>query len=288
MHGIHVPLVTPFAANGTVDVPSLERLAHHVLEQGAAGVVALGTTGEGPLLTDDERRTVIEVCRRISDAHGTPLTVGAGTIGTDESTRQAKDRADAADLLLVLVPYYLRPSDEGVVEHFAAIGAATGVPLIVYNVPYRTGKALRVETLLALLATDHVAGMKHCAGSIDADTLTLLAQGTNVLGGDDAFLYPMLQLGAAGGVVATANVAPAALSRMAEAVRAGDVDPARNLHNALLPLTRALFAEPSPSVIKAVLAELGLIDHAFVRAPLRAPAPSSVGAAMDALTGLGV
>lgn len=286
-HGIHVPLVTPFTAAGAVDTTSLERLAHHVLDHGAAGLVALGTTGEAPLLTDDERRTVIAVCRRVSDAHGTPLTIGAGTVGTDESARQAEERAEAADLLLVLVPYYLRPSDEGVVEHFATIGAAARVPLLVYNIPYRTGKTLRVDTLLTLLAAEHVAGIKHCADAIDADTLTLLAHGGTVLGGDDAFLYPMLQLGAAGGLVASANVAPAALVSMAEAVRAGDAERARSLHQALLPLTRALFAEPSPTVIKAVLAELGLIEHPGVRAPLRAPARVSVGAASDALTGLG-
>jgi 4-hydroxy-tetrahydrodipicolinate synthase len=287
MHGIHVPLVTPFAANGTVDVPSLERLAHHVLEQGAAGLVALGTTGEAPLLTDAERRTVIDVCRRVSDAHRTPLTVGAGSVGTDESARQAKERAEAADLLLVLVPYYLRPSDEGVVEHFATVGAAAGVPLVVYNIPYRTGKTLRVETLLTLLSAEHVAGVKHCAGAIDADTLTLLANADGVLGGDDAYLFPMLALGAAGGVAATANVAPAALAAMASSVRTGDLVTARGLHEGLLPLTRALFAEPSPTVIKAVLAEQGLIAHPFVRSPLRPAATASLGAAMDALTGLG-
>jgi 4-hydroxy-tetrahydrodipicolinate synthase len=288
MKGIHVPIVTPFAANGTVDAPSLERLAHHVLDQGAAGLVALGTTGEAPMLTDGERRTVIDVCRRVSDAHGTPLTIGAGTIGTEESARQAKERAESADLLLVLVPYYLRPSDEGVVEHFAAVGAAAGVPLVVYNVPYRTGKTLRVATLLELLAAEHVAGVKHCAGAIDGDTLALLAHARNVLGGDDAFLYPMLQLGAAGGIAASANVAPGAMVAMAEAVRAGEAERARSLHQALLPLTRALFAEPSPGVIKAVLAERGLIGHAGVRAPLRPPARASLGAAIDALTGLGL
>lgn len=287
MKGVHAPLVTPFAANGGLDVPSLERLAHHLLDQGAAGLVALGTTGEAPMLTDGERRTVIDVCRRVSDAHGTPLTIGAGTIGTDESVQQATERAEAADLLLVLVPYYLRPSDEGVVEHFAAVGAAAGVPLVVYNIPYRTGKTLSVETLLSLLSAEHIAGAKHSAGSIDADTLTLLARAGNVLCGDDAFLYPMLQLGAAGGIVASANVAPAAVVAMAEAVRAGDGERARSLHQALLPLTQALFTEPSPSVIKAVLAELGLIDDAGVRAPLRAPRRGSLGAAMDALTGLG-
>ncbi|MEV0401603.1 dihydrodipicolinate synthase family protein [Actinoallomurus sp. NPDC050550] len=282
-HGIHVPLVTPFGSDGTLDVPSLERLAHHVLTEGAAGLVVLATTGEGSLLTADERRTVIETCRRISDAYGTPLTVGAGTAGTDESIRQAVDRGVAADLLLTVVPYYVRPTDEGVLDHFAAIGAAAGVPLLVYNIPYRTGKTLHPETLLKLLTTGYVAGIKHCAGAIDADTLTLLAEGRGVLGGDDAFLYPLLQLGAVGGITASANVAPAAYAAMADAVRDGDTARARDLHNALLPLVNALFAEPSPSVIKAVLAKQGLIADATVRSPLRPSATASVTAALDRL-----
>jgi 4-hydroxy-tetrahydrodipicolinate synthase len=287
LHGIHVPLVTPFGSDGTLDVPSLERLAHHVLTEGASGLVVLATTGEGALLTADERRTVIATCRKISDAYGTPLTVGAGTIGTDESVRQAIDRAGEANLLLAVVPYYVRPTDEGVLEHFAAVGAAAEVPLIIYNIPYRTGKTLRVDTLLDLLATEYVAGMKHCAGAIDADTLRLVAEGQGVLGGDDAFLYPLLQLGAAGGITASANVAPAAFAAMAAAVRDGDPVRARDLHNALLPLVNALFAEPSPSVIKAVLAERGLIADAAVRSPLRPPAAASLTTALDRLRGLG-
>jgi 4-hydroxy-tetrahydrodipicolinate synthase len=285
--GIHVPLVTPFGSDGTLDVPSLERLAHHVLTEGAAGLVVLATTGEGSLLTAGERHTVIAACRKISDAYGTPLTVGAGTSGTDESIRQAVDRGVAADLLLTVVPYYVRPTDEGVLDHFAAIGAAAGVPLLVYNIPYRTGKTLRPETLLKLLTTGYVAGIKHCAGAIDADTLTLLSEGHGVLGGDDAFLYPLLQLGAAGGITASANVAPAAFAAMADAVRDGDAGRARDLHGALLPLVNALFAEPSPSVIKAVLAERGLIADATVRSPLRPPAAASVTAALDRLRTLG-
>ncbi|GAA4606026.1 4-hydroxy-tetrahydrodipicolinate synthase [Actinoallomurus liliacearum] len=286
LHGIHVPLVTPFGPDGALDVPSLEGLAHHVLTEGAAGLVVLATTGEAALLTADERRTVIATCRKISEEYGAPLTVGVGTIGTEESVRQAIDRAVDADLLLAVVPYYLRPTDEGVLEHFAAIGAAAGVPLIVYNIPYRTGKTLRVETLLELLATEHVAGIKHCPGAIDADTLTLLAEGRGVLGGDDAFLYPMLQLGAAGGITASANVAPAAFAALADAVRDGDAARARDLHDALLPLVNALFAEPSPTVIKAVLAERGLIADATVRSPLRPPCSEVVIRALDALAGL--
>ena len=285
-HGIHVPLVTPFGPDGALDLPSLERLAHHVLEEGAAGLVVLATTGEGALLTAGERRAVIATCRRISDAHGAPLTVGAGTIGTDESVRQATDRAATADALLTVVPYYVRPTDEGVLDHFAAVGAAAGVPLIVYNIPYRTGKTLQVATLLKLLATGYVAGIKHCAGAVDEDTLALLAQGHGVFGGDDAFLYPMLQLGAAGGITASANVAPAAFAALADAVRDGDAARARDLHNALLPLVNALFAEPSPSVIKGVLAERGLIAHAIIRSPLRPPGAVSLAAALDRLRGL--
>ncbi|MCO5968057.1 4-hydroxy-tetrahydrodipicolinate synthase family protein [Actinoallomurus soli] len=283
LHGIHVPLVTPFGPDGALDVPSLERLADHVLAEGAAGLVVLATTGEAALLTGDERRTVIATCRKISERYGTPLTVGVGTIGTDESVRQAIDRAADADLLLAVVPYYLRPSDEGVRDHFAAIGAAAGVPLILYNIPYRTGKTLRVETLLGLLATPYVAGIKHCAGAIDADTLTLLAEGRGVLGGDDAFLYPLLHLGAAGGITASANVAPAAFTAMADAVRDGAAPRARELHSALLPLVNALFAEPSPSVIKAVLAERGLIADATVRSPLRPPTAASLTTALERL-----
>lgn len=285
--GVHVPLVTPFGPDGTLDVPSLERLAHHVLDEGAAGLVVLATTGEGGLLTADERRTVVEVCRRVSDAHRTPLTVAAGTMGTEESARQAMERSAAADALLTVVPYYLRPSDEGVLDHFAAVGAAAGVPLIVYNVPYRTGKALRAETLPALLAAEHVAGVKHCPGAIDAGTLALLAagHGGQVLAGDDALLYPMLALGAAGGITASANVAPAAFAAMDRAARSGDTGRARRLHDALLPLVTALFAEPSPSVIKAVLVERGLIGHATVRPPLRAPRPEAVRRALEGLEG---
>lgn len=276
---IYVPLVTPFTTDGAVDEASLRRLAHHLLEQGAAGLVPLGTTGEGPLLSPGEQRRVVEICREVSDAHGTPLIVGAGTIGTADTIRHATEHAPYADLLLTVVPYYLRPSDESVLEHFAAVGAAAGVPLLVYNVPYRTGKTLRVETLLKLLSLEHVAGMKHCPGAIDADTLALMAGGRSVYAGDDAFLYPMLRLGAAGGICASANLAPAAYARLV-------ANPSAELHNRLLPLVEAVFSEPSPSVIKAVLAEQGLISTPFVRAPLRLPDGSSVRHALDVLTGL--
>ncbi|MFA1542346.1 dihydrodipicolinate synthase family protein [Actinomadura monticuli] len=288
MHGIHASLVTPFTPSGGVDAKSLDRLAVHCLENGADGLVALGTTGEAPLLSPAEQRTVLEVCRAACDAHGAPLIAGAGTAGTADSIREARERAAFADALLVVVPYYLRPSDEAVLDHFAAVGAAVDVPLVPYNIPYRTGKHLSAETLLAILALDCVAGMKHCAGGIDAGTLTMLASrpGKQVLGGDDAYLYPMLRLGAAGGVTASACLAPSAYAAMLDATRHGPAADALALHNALLPMVDALFGEPAPAVLKACLAELGVIDDPAVRAPLRAPRPESVAAAMAAFTAL--
>ncbi|TDD82887.1 4-hydroxy-tetrahydrodipicolinate synthase [Actinomadura darangshiensis] len=288
MRGIHASLVTPFTRSGAVDAKSLERLAVHCLRNGADGLVALGTTGEAAMLSAAEQRTVLEVCRAVSIEHGTPLTVGAGTMGTEDSIRQARERAPLADALLVVVPYYLRPSDEGIIDHFAAIGAAVDVPLVPYNIPYRTGRHLPAETLLKILDLDCVVGMKHCAGGIDQDTLAMLASnpGKAVLGGDDAYIYPMLQLGASGGVAACACLAPAAYVAMAQATRDGNAARALALHNALLPMTSALFSEPSPSVLKACLAEEGLIDDPAVRAPLHAPRPESVAEALQAFRAL--
>ena len=283
VHGIHASLVTPFTRSGAVDEASLERLAAHCLDNGVDGLVALGTTGEAALLAPDEERTVLKVCRAVCDDAGAPLIVGAGTMGTEDSIRQARERAHFADALLVVVPYYLRPSDDAVADHFAAIGAAVDVPLLPYNIPYRTGKRLSADTLLKILALDCVIGMKHCAGGIDTDTLTMLASnpGKAVLCGDDAFIYPMLRLGAAGGVAACACLAPSAYASML-----GGTADALAMHNKLLPMVDALFSEPAPAVLKACLAEIGLIDDPAVRAPLRAPRPESVAAAMKAFQAL--
>ncbi|WP_067824867.1 dihydrodipicolinate synthase family protein [Actinomadura kijaniata] len=281
MHGIHVALVTPFTSGGGIDAKSLDRLARHCLDHGASGLVALGTTGEGPLLTDAERRTVLDVCRAVAIEYGVPLTVGAGTMGTADTIAQARERALYADALLTVVPYYLRPSDDAVVDHFAAVGAAVDVPLLVYDVPYRTGKHLPAETLLRLLDLDAVTGVKHCPGGIGRDTLALLASGTSkaVLCGDDPYVYPMLRLGAAGAIAASACLAPAAFAAL-------DTTCGPSLHHTLVPLTEALFAEPSPAVLKACLAARGLIDDPGVRAPMAPPRQENVRRALGALRAL--
>ncbi|MCY9786118.1 4-hydroxy-tetrahydrodipicolinate synthase [Nocardiopsis sp. EMB25] len=282
MNGIHVPLVTPFAANGEVDAASLERLARHCLEEGAAGLVALGTTGESAMLTAREREAVLEVCRRVSDDHGTPLTVGVSGMGTATTVEQAREHDRWADRLMVVVPYYLRPTDEGVMTHFEAVVDAVRAPVIVYNVPHRTGKALTTGTLATLLSMEGVGAVKHCAGAIDQGTLELLALDVDadVLTGDDALIHPMLGLGAAGAISTTANIAPGHYRRLHDLVRGQDTAAALELHNALLPLVSTVFAEPNPTVVKAALSEIGLIDEPTVRAPLCQADPQLVSDAV--------
>lgn len=184
------------------------------------------------------------------------------------------------------MPYYTRPSQEGIIAHFTRLAAASPVPLIVYNVPYRTGVCLSAPTLRALARVPGIIGVKHAAGGIDADTVTFMAdlpEGFAVLGGDDAFVSPLLALGAAGGILAAAHLRTQAFAALIAAWRAGDVTRARELGNRLVPLATALYAEPNPAVIKGVLHAQGRIPSPAVRLPLLPATDGAVHAALDLL-----
>src|SRR5580693_8788987 len=175
--GLYVPLVTPFTPNGDLAPECLERIAHTVIDEGAAGVVALGTTGEPATLTAEERRTVLDICARVCRERSATLIAGAGSNDTRASALalaelKAWPEVSAA---LTVVPYYTRPSEEGVVAHFTRLAADSPVPLIVYNIPYRTGRTLSVRTLLQLAAVPGIVGVKHAVGTVDQDTVTLMA-----------------------------------------------------------------------------------------------------------------
>ncbi|WP_454197682.1 4-hydroxy-tetrahydrodipicolinate synthase [Nocardia sp. Marseille-Q1738] len=285
--GLFVPLITPFTADGALAADALERLAHEVLAYGATGIVALGTTGEPATLTDAERAQVIAICARVCREHGdAPLIVGAGSNSTAGSV-DAVARLDAGSTAaLTVVPYYTRPSEAGVLEHFRRLAAASPVPLIVYHIPYRTGLALGADTLLALADLPNVIGLKHAVGAIDDPTITLMSARPAdfaVLAGDDRFAAPLLALGASGAITASAAVHTASFAALVDAWRAGPVEAARLLGNQLAPLSAALFAEPNPTVIKAVLAAQGRIPSPAVRLPLL---PASDGATRAALTAI--
>ena len=280
--GVYVPLITPFDAAGAVAVEALEALAHEVLAAGAAGLVALGTTGEPASLSPGEQRSVVDVITRVCRERGATLVLGANSL---EAVRAVRDRA-GVDAVLSLVPPFLRPGEDGVVAHFTALAAASPVPVIVYHVPYRTGQPLSAATVRRLAAIPGVAGMKLAAGGIDAATVELMADppaGFAVLGGDDAFVSPLLALGAQGGILASAHLATDRFAELVRAWRAGDAVRARELGHALTGLALALFAEPNPTVIKAVLHAQGRIPTAAVRLPLLPAAAGSTRAALAAL-----
>ncbi|MET9963834.1 dihydrodipicolinate synthase family protein [Streptomyces sp. NPDC006326] len=288
LHGIHVPLVTPFTAAGAVDPGALEALAHQVLDEGADGIVALGTTGEAATLDGAERDLVVDVCARACRERGAVLTVGAGASGTraSEAALERLARWPQARAALVAVPSFLRPSAAGVVAHFTRLAQVSPVPLIVYHIPYRTGQPLDAAALRALGELPGVAGVKHAVGGIDQDTVALLGDlpdGFAVMAGDDAYASPLLALGAAGAILASAHLATARFVELAAAWRAGEAARARELGHALARLSAAAFAEPNPVVIKGVLHARGRIPTPDVRLPLLPASGAAVRAALDQL-----
>ncbi|WTW99998.1 dihydrodipicolinate synthase family protein [Streptomycetaceae bacterium NBC_01309] len=305
LRGIFVPLVTPFDRDGTrVDAAALERLGHEVVDGGATGIVALGTTAEAGALDAAERRLVADVCARVCTERGVPLVVGVGANDTRKAVEElaalagpgpgpGPESGGASSVVptaaLVTVPSFTRPSEAGVVAHFAALAAGSPVPLVIYHIPYRTGRALSAATLRELAALPGVAGVKHAVGGVDADAVALLgdpavaASGFAVMAGDDLYVSPMLALGASGGVLASAHLATAAFAALADRWERGDAAGARVLGHHLARLSAALFAEPNPVVLKGVLAAQGRIPHATVRLPHLPAAPENVAAALRAL-----
>jgi 4-hydroxy-tetrahydrodipicolinate synthase len=286
-----VPVITPFDEALGVDEAALERHADDILAAGAAGIVAVATTAEATALDDDERARAIAVCARVCAARDAVLVVGAGTYNTKETIARHEALADVAGVRasLAVVPYYVRPSEAAIVAHFQAVAERSPVPLIVYNIPYRTARGLGSAALLELAHSDNIVGVKQAVGGIDADTLQVLAQAPptfSVLGGDDAFLLPLILMGGAGAIAASANVATNRYAAMIDAGLAGEVAEARGIAAALLPLTLALFAEPSPAVIKAVLHAHRGIPTPHVRMPLADASPVALDQALAAIDAL--
>lgn len=285
LDGLYVPLITPFTADGDLAPGALEDLAHATIDAGAAGLVALGTTGEPATLTTTERRAVLDICARACRERGATLIAGAGSNDTAATARALRDLAAWPEVAaaLTVVPYYTRPSQDGIVAHFTRLAADSPVPLLVYNIPYRTGVSLSVGTLRALARVPGIIGMKHAVGGIDEDTVTFMSAKPDdfaVLAGDDAFVSPLLALGAIGGILASAHVRTQEFAGLIAAWRAGDSARARELGHRLAPVSTALFAEPNPTVVKGVLHAQGRIPSPAVRLPLLPATRETVRAAL--------
>jgi 4-hydroxy-tetrahydrodipicolinate synthase len=273
LHGVWVPLITPFAADGSVDVVAIERLCHEYLDSGAAGIVALGTTGEAAALDHTEKNAVVHACSKACASHDTQTMVGPGTNSTRTTIAATVALAEvpAVNSALVVVPYYVRPSEAGIVEHYRVVAGASPVPVVAYNIPYRTGRGLGAASMLELAATPNIVGVKQAVGGIDTDTLEILRDKPDtfhVLGGEDPFLLATVLFGGSGAIAASAHVCTERFVTMIDCALTGKVEDARVHHEKLLKVITTGFAEPNPAIWKGVLHKQGRIATLDVRAPM--------------------
>jgi len=267
--GVWLPVITPFK-DGEVDYAGFERLIEHYVRAGVSGVIPLGTTGESPTIDEAETETLVE--RTVATVAGrVPILIGVGGNDTRKVVKAVKRlQKHAVQGILSVCPYYNRPSQDGMREHFTRVAEATDRPILIYNIPYRTGVNLTNETLLALAAQPNIAGVKDSSGNI-AQSLDLLRQrpaGFAVLTGEDAFFYTMLAHGGDGGILASAHVETATFLSVYERMVANDHQGALKAWSRLEPMVPLLFKEPNPVPIKHCLWRQGLIASAECRLPL--------------------
>jgi len=278
--GIWVPVVTPFMGD-IVDHAALRHLARSLADDGIKGIVACATTGEGSSLSQDEQRAVFHTLR---DTLGEdyPLAIGMAEIATAQAVAWARElSALHPAALLVAVPPYLRPSQDGMRAHFEAIVEASDLPLILYNIPYRTGASIDVATVQALARDPRVVAIKECGASLERLNALIMQTQLKVLAGDDAQIFTTLCLGGHGAISAAAHVRPDLYVQMYGLFKEQRLDEARLISQRLQPMIAALFAEPNPAPIKALLAAQGLMRDE-VRLPLLAASAACVQRAQEA------
>jgi len=268
LRGTLTALVTPFR-DGELDLPALERLVERQLDAGVDGLVPCGTTGESPTLSEAEHREVVSCVVRLARGR-VPVLAGSGTNCTAKTVDLARLNADCgADALLVVAPYYNKPSQEGLFQHFSAVAAATELPIVLYNIPGRCGVEISVETIKRLHAAhQNIVAVKHATGSVGGAADLMAACDIAVLSGDDPLTLPLMSIGAVGVISVLSNLAPRAVKRLTDAVLKGDLAATRTAHRKLYPLAKALLSlDTNPIPIKTALALRGLCTDEF-RLPL--------------------
>ncbi len=254
-------LVTPMR-NGSLDEDALGALVDWQIEEGIHGLVPVGTTGESPTLSHDEHKRVVETCIEVA-AGRVPVIAGAGSNNTVEAVELSRHAEKAgADGVLIVTPYYNKPNQEGLYQHFKAINDAIGIPIIIYNIPPRSVIDMSVETMARLFELKNIAGVKDATGKIDRVSLQRHAMGPEFiqLSGDDGTALAVMAHGGHGCISVTANVAPKMVSEFLEACLAGDYAKALTYQDRLMPLHKALFLEPNPAGAKYALSMLGKIS----------------------------
>ncbi|MEX3958743.1 4-hydroxy-tetrahydrodipicolinate synthase [Trinickia sp. EG282A] len=257
--GIWIPLVTPFS-RGAVDHGALAALVDRYRKAGVAGFAALGTTGEPAALSLGEQDAVLDTILR--EAEGVPVIAGlAGNQTAQLQNRVRRMNEQPISGLLISAPYYIRPSQAGLVEHFERLADLSTKPIVLYDIPYRTGVRIELDTLLTLAAHPRIMAIKDCSGAVDT-TLALIRDGRlQVLAGNDDAIFSTLCMGGSGAISASAHLRTERFVAMHRALAEGRLADGRAIFHELAPLVRALMSEPNPAPVKAALAALGLIDN---------------------------
>ncbi|MBA3963065.1 MAG: 4-hydroxy-tetrahydrodipicolinate synthase [Chthoniobacterales bacterium] len=267
--GTYTALVTPFQ-NDAIDIDALERLIETQVAGGVSGVVPVGTTGESPTLSHDERHQVIELAVKFSRKR-CQVIAGTGSNSTRDAIAHTQEaEALGVDGALLVAPYYNKPSQEGLFRHFQAIAQATKLPLMLYNIPGRCAVDIAADTVVRLTQTcKNIVSIKEASGSVDrvGELVARVPEGFTVLSGDDSLTLAFLAVGAAGVVSVASNLFPAEISQLVRAFQEGDLEQAQKLHRRFLPLFRDLFIEPNPVPAKTALQWRGAMT-AECRLPL--------------------
>jgi 4-hydroxy-tetrahydrodipicolinate synthase len=287
--GCGTALVTPFRQDQSLDEPKLRDLVRRQIDAGIDFLVPCGTTGESPTLTRAEHLRVVEIT--VQEAAGkTPVLGGAGGYNTREVIELALDlKRIGADGILSVTPYYNKPTQEGLYQHYKAIAAAVPLPIVVYSVQGRTGVNVEPATLARLAKIENIVGVKEASGNISqmANVIHEVPPGFHVLSGDDSITIPLMALGGRGIVSVVANEIPAEMTQLAQACLRNDFAAARQIQRRFLPLMNVNFVESNPIPVKAAMGLMGLLDPVF-RLPLVPPSDSSLAKIEKVLESLGL
>jgi len=264
LRGTFTAIVTPFKSDGSIDWNQLKKLVEYNIDGGVDGIVPMGTTGESPALSEEEHKEVVKKTIKYADGRA-KIIAGAGSNCTKiavELTEFAKSAG--ADAVLSVNPYYNKPTQQGLFEHFSAV-AEVGIPVVVYNIKGRTGVNVETKTLMKLAQNKNIVAVKEASGDLQQmmDVIAQKPDGFNVLSGDDNMTFPLICLGGDGIISVASNLVPDRISKMAKYALEGDIENAKKMHFELLPLFKAIFIETNPIPIKSCLAMKGLIDENY-------------------------
>ncbi len=280
--GLGVAMVTPFNADGSIDFGGLDKLTNHLIEGGVNYLVVMGTTGENPTISNEEQQQILQKVKEVN-AGRLPLVFGIGGNNTAAVVKRLKtEELSGVDGILSVSPYYNKPSQEGIYQHFKAVNDATPLPVIMYNVPGRTGSTVSAETTLRIAQLSNIVATKEATGSFDVcmDIVKDKAEDFGVISGEDGYTLPFIAAGMQGVISVIGNAYPKEFSQMVNYALDGDYKNAKHLHYKLWPAMKAIFMDGNPGGVKYILSKMGLCENHF-RLPV-VPVDDATMKALDA------